>query len=175
AGYRNGDTTVLLHYGILLGEDAPDPAAQADDVAGLLRTIDGRLDWGCVTVLASSARPLQRVVLLARVLPVLELDDAHLGELGAQPALTRVQQPQLLAVGDDLGEQHLLEHPPPLVLEHQRQDFGGLDPHALPDLLLEEPVTHPDGGLEGELLALAQLGVAELGGAPLERPHAPGP
>ena len=44
AGYRTGDTTVLLHYGILLGEDAPDPAAQADDVAGLLSTIDGRLD-----------------------------------------------------------------------------------------------------------------------------------
>jgi hypothetical protein len=43
AGYRNGDTTVLLHYGILLGDDAPDPAAQADDVAGLLRSIDGRL------------------------------------------------------------------------------------------------------------------------------------
>jgi hypothetical protein len=43
AGYRVGDTTVLLHYGILLGEDAPDPAEQADEVAGLLRAIDGRL------------------------------------------------------------------------------------------------------------------------------------
>ena len=43
AGYRDGDTTVLLRYGILLGEDAPDPAEQADEVAALLGSIDGRL------------------------------------------------------------------------------------------------------------------------------------
>jgi hypothetical protein len=43
AGYRDGDTTVLLHYGILLGEDAPDSAAQADEVAALLEQIDERL------------------------------------------------------------------------------------------------------------------------------------
>jgi Protein of unknown function (DUF3558) len=43
AGYRDGDTSVLLHYGILLGEDAPDPAAQADEVAGLLDAIERRL------------------------------------------------------------------------------------------------------------------------------------
>src|SRR5262245_21742298 len=43
AGYRDGDTTVLLHYGILLGEDAPDAAAQADEVAALLDSIDERL------------------------------------------------------------------------------------------------------------------------------------
>jgi hypothetical protein len=46
AGYRDGDTTVLLHYGILLGEDAPDPAAQADEVAALLASIDERLSSG---------------------------------------------------------------------------------------------------------------------------------
>src|SRR5262245_9484029 len=43
AGYCDGDTTVLLHYGILLGEDAPDAAAQADEVAALLDSIDERL------------------------------------------------------------------------------------------------------------------------------------
>jgi hypothetical protein len=43
AGYREGDTSVLLHYGILLGEDAPDPAEQADEVAGLLDAIERRL------------------------------------------------------------------------------------------------------------------------------------
>jgi len=46
AGYRDGDTTVLLHYGILLGEDAPDPAVQADEVAALLGSIDERLSAG---------------------------------------------------------------------------------------------------------------------------------
>ena len=46
AGYRTGDTTVLLHYGILLGEDAPDPAEQADEVAALLSSIDERLTAG---------------------------------------------------------------------------------------------------------------------------------
>src|SRR5262245_24594500 len=43
AGYCDGDTTGLLHYGILLGEDAPDAAAQADEVAALLDSIDERL------------------------------------------------------------------------------------------------------------------------------------
>jgi hypothetical protein len=46
AGYRDGDTTVLLHYGILLGEDAPNPAEQADEVAALLSSIDERLASG---------------------------------------------------------------------------------------------------------------------------------
>ena len=41
--YRDGDTSVLLHYGILLGED--DPAAQADEVAPCC-SIDERLSTG---------------------------------------------------------------------------------------------------------------------------------
>ena len=48
-------------------------------------------------------------VLLAGVDPVLELDDADLGEAVAQPAVGRVEQTELLAVRHDLREQHLLE------------------------------------------------------------------
>jgi hypothetical protein len=43
AGYRTGDRSVFLSYAIPLGEDAPDSAAQADDVVDLLRTVDERL------------------------------------------------------------------------------------------------------------------------------------
>src|SRR5690606_34775009 len=48
---------------------------------------------------------LQGLVLAAGVLPVLELDGAHLGEALAQPAVAGVEEPELLAVGDDLGEE----------------------------------------------------------------------
>jgi hypothetical protein len=44
AGYRAGDRSVFLSYAIPLGEDAPDSAAQADEVVELLRTVDTRLD-----------------------------------------------------------------------------------------------------------------------------------
>lgn len=44
AGYRAGDRSVFLSYAIPLGEDAPDSAAQADEVVELLRTVDSRLD-----------------------------------------------------------------------------------------------------------------------------------
>ncbi len=43
AGYRAGDRSVFLSYAIPLGEDAPDSAAQADEVVELLRTVDTRL------------------------------------------------------------------------------------------------------------------------------------
>jgi hypothetical protein len=43
AGYRAGDRSVFLSYAIPLGEDAPDSAAQADEVVELLRTVDARL------------------------------------------------------------------------------------------------------------------------------------
>jgi hypothetical protein len=43
AGYRAGDRSVFLSYAIPLGEDAPDSAAQADEVVDLLRTVDTRL------------------------------------------------------------------------------------------------------------------------------------
>jgi hypothetical protein len=44
AGFQDGDTSVLLRYAILLGEDTPDPAAQSDDVVALLEAVAGRLD-----------------------------------------------------------------------------------------------------------------------------------
>jgi hypothetical protein len=43
AGYRAGDRSVFLSYAIPLGEDAPDSAAQADEVVELLRAVDTRL------------------------------------------------------------------------------------------------------------------------------------
>jgi len=43
AGYRAGDRSVFLSYAIPLGEDAPDSAAQADEVVDLLRIVDTRL------------------------------------------------------------------------------------------------------------------------------------
>jgi hypothetical protein len=43
AGYRAGDRSVFLSYAIPLGEDAPDSAAQADEVVDLLRIVDERL------------------------------------------------------------------------------------------------------------------------------------
>jgi hypothetical protein len=43
AGYRTGDRSVFLSYAIPIGEDAPDSAAQADQVVDLLRAVDARL------------------------------------------------------------------------------------------------------------------------------------
>ena len=43
AGYRAGDRSVFLSYAIPLGEDAPESAAQADEVVDLLRIVDTRL------------------------------------------------------------------------------------------------------------------------------------
>jgi hypothetical protein len=43
AGYREGDRSVVLSYGILLAPDAPDSAKQADQVVDLLRTVQRRL------------------------------------------------------------------------------------------------------------------------------------
>src|SRR5579884_586452 len=97
---------------------------------------------------------LEAVVLLARVGPVLERDHAQLRELRPQPAVGAVEQPELLAIGDDLREEHGLEHLSLRHLQQQRRDDPGVDAHAVPHLLLEEAVAHAHGGLEGELLAL---------------------
>jgi hypothetical protein len=43
AGYRDGDRSVFLSYGILLAPDAPAPGKQADQVVDLLRTVHTRL------------------------------------------------------------------------------------------------------------------------------------
>jgi hypothetical protein len=43
AGFHTGDTSVVLRYAILLSEDAPDPAAQSDDVVALLEEAARRL------------------------------------------------------------------------------------------------------------------------------------
>jgi hypothetical protein len=43
AGYRDGDRSVFLTYGILLDPSAPSPARQADQVVDLLRAVQDRL------------------------------------------------------------------------------------------------------------------------------------
>src|SRR4051812_36723433 len=105
---------------------------------------------------------VELLVLLARVGPVLEGDDAELGELLAQVAVGRVEEAEFLAVGHDLGEQHLLEHGPLRSLHGQVDGLLDGDAEALPDLLLEEAVAHAHCGLEGELLALDELGGRQL-------------
>ena len=101
----------------------------------------------------SALGELEHRVLLAGVGVVLERDDAQLGELRAEPAAVGVEQAELLAVGHDLREQQLLEH---LLLRRVHHERHGLHrhAHAVPDLLLQEPVAHPHGRLERELLAL---------------------
>ncbi|MFP3900561.1 MAG: hypothetical protein ACLFXM_06875 [Acidimicrobiia bacterium] len=42
AAYREGDKSVIVGYTIVLGEDAPDPAAQQDEVVELLRKVHER-------------------------------------------------------------------------------------------------------------------------------------
>src|SRR5438270_13803205 len=101
---------------------------------------------------------VELLVLLARVGPVLEGDDAELGELLAQVAVGRVEQAELLAVGHDLREEHLLEECPLRCLHGEGDGFLHGDAEALPHLLLQESITHTHGGLEGELLALDELG-----------------
>src|SRR5207248_2206499 len=101
---------------------------------------------------------VELLVLLARVGPVLEGDDPQLGELLAQVAVGGIEQAEFLAVGHDLGEQHLLEQGPLGRLHGEGDGLLDGDAEPLPHLLLEEPVAHADGRLEGELLALLQLG-----------------
>src|SRR3954471_5462697 len=96
----------------------------------------------------------ERLVLVAGVGEILELDHAQLLEAVPQPLVVAIEQPQLLAVRDDLGEQHLLEEQAVRVLDQQRQDLLGLEAHALPHLLLHEPVAHAPSRLERELLTL---------------------
>src|SRR5437764_204333 len=132
----------------------------------------------------SSLRPLRRCrgfavlghfvelrVLLAGVDPVLELDHAQLGETVAQPAVAGVEQPQLLAVGNDLREEQRLEDRAVGRVLHRLHRLLHVDPEALPRLLLQEPVAHANGGLERELLALLDLSGSELRVVLLERQH----
>ena len=114
---------------------------------------------------------VERGVLLGGVDPVLELDHAELGEAVAQPAVAGVEQAELLAVRHDPREQHRLEDRAVVRLLHRLDRFLHVDAHALPRLLLEEAVAHADGGFERELLALADLGVAEALVVLLEREH----
>src|SRR6476660_7435949 len=93
-------------------------------------------------------------VLLAGVDPVLELDDAELGEALAQEAVVAVEQAELLAVRHDLGEQDVLELLAPLVGHDEPHRVLDRHAHALPHLLLQEAITHADRGLERELLAV---------------------
>src|SRR2546429_6965741 len=97
-------------------------------------------------------------VLFAGVGPVLELDHAQLGEALPQPAVTGIEQTELLTVGHDLRDQHRLEHLALRRLHHDVDRVLDVDAKVVPHLLLEEPVAHAHGGLERELLALADLG-----------------
>src|SRR5262249_4566221 len=117
---------------------------------------------------------VERRVLLAGVGPVLELDDAELGEPLAQPAVAGVEQPDLLPVPDDLREQQRLEHLALRRLHDDLDDLLDVDVEAVPDLLLEEPVAHAHGGLECELLTLPDLGTGQLLVVLLQRDHAEG-
>src|SRR4051812_40385099 len=119
---------------------------------------------------------VERLVLLAGVDEVLELDHLHLGEPVAEPAVVGVEQAELLAVRDDLGEQQLLEQ---VVLRrhvdaHRLDGDLRVDAHPVPDLLLQEAVAHADGGLEGELLAVLHLRVGQAGVVLLQRQHTEG-
>ena len=60
-------------------------------------------------------------VLLAGVHRVLVLDDADLGEAFPEPTVAGVEQPELLAVRDDLGEQRGLERVAALLAEREQR------------------------------------------------------
>ena len=84
---------------------------------------------------SSAADRRQGGVLLARVGPVLELDDAELGEAVAEPAVGRVEKAELLAVRDDLGEQERLEDGPVGCVELDVDHLADVDAEALPHFL----------------------------------------
>jgi hypothetical protein len=42
AGYRDGERTVIIHYAVIGGEDAPRSADSSDEVVDLLRETEGR-------------------------------------------------------------------------------------------------------------------------------------
>src|SRR3712207_736639 len=76
--------------------------------------LSGYADGGSVRPSLSylAISELEHLEFLARVGTVLELDDSQLLEPRAKPAIGGVEQPQLLAVGHDLREQHGLEELP---------------------------------------------------------------
>src|SRR6516162_9992542 len=124
---------------------------------------------------ALGGRPVgERVLVFGGVREVLEGDRAHVGELLAQPPVRCVEQAELLEVRDDLGEQEDLE----VVLLgrrlHDLDDVADRHLHALPHLLHGHAVLHAYGRLEGELLALTQLGRVELLVVLLQAEHAEG-
>ena len=83
-----------------------------------------------------------------------ELDDTDFLELGAQPTIACIEQTELATVRHDLAEEQSLE----LLLfiagvELSLDDwFHVLDTHPVPDLLLQETISHTQRGLESELL-----------------------
>src|SRR5262249_35700069 len=113
-------------------------------------------------------------VLLTGVDPVLELDHTQLGEPLAQPPVARVEETELLAVGHDLREQQALEDRAVGRVLHRLDRLLHVDTEALPRLLLQEPVAHAHRGFERELLALADLRLAEAVVVLLQREHAEG-
>ena len=85
------------------------------------------------------------------------MDDSHLGESVAQPAVPVVEKTQFLAVGNDLGEQQVLE---PLLGAgpgQHRLHLGIRDTEGGPQLGVEGTPAHVLAGLVGELLAFAQF------------------
>src|SRR3954469_7628019 len=105
---------------------------------------------------------LHALVLLAGVLPVLVFENSELTETLPQPSVAGIEQSQLLEVGHDLGEQHLAELALHRRVEHDLAGRLHRDSGPLPDLLGQEPVAHPHGGLVAELLALANLVRAQI-------------
>ena len=95
---------------------------------------------------------------LGGVLPVLVLDDPHLLEALAQPSVAEVEQAQLLAVGDDLGEQQVLHALLGLLAGQQGLDLGVRDPETGPEFRVQGASPHHVAGLVGELLAYPELG-----------------
>jgi hypothetical protein len=93
---------------------------------------------------------------------ILESDNSEFSELHAQPTVTGIQKSELLAVRDDLGEEHLLEELLARIMHDHMDCFLDWNTHAIPNLLLQETIPHPHSRLERELLALAQFGLCEI-------------
>ena len=91
-------------------------------------------------------------------------------------AVAGVEEAELLAVRHDLREQHVLELGllRRRVVEDGPQHGPVVDAHPVPHLEHEEAVAQPLRRLEGELLAVADLGGGQLGVVVLQREHAEG-
>src|SRR6266480_1261403 len=152
-------------------------SSMEDSFANRVGSCDARASRYRERQLSSAFSQLEHLVFLAGVGPVLELDDAEVLEPLTQPSLLTlagagVEQAELLAVRDDLREQHLLEDLPLRAHHDERHRFLRVDAELVPHLLHEEAVAHADCGLEGELLPLAQLRRRQLAVVLLQRENA---